>query len=93
MQSEHKGQLKCRMKQTTVRCLVKRDPNETDWRSSPITGSKDAPMSFSDAECTGENTGSRSLGKGRESRSGEPGCLFFNVAARGAINMGVFYCR
>lgn len=50
-------------------------------------------MSFSDAECTGENTGSRSLGKGRESRSGEPGCLFFNVAARGAINMGVFYCR
>ena len=64
---------------------MKSDPNETDWRSSPITGSKDAAvMSSDDGKSIGENSG---LGKARESRSGWSS---FKVATRGAMDMGVF---
>ena len=46
---------------------MKSDPNGTDWRSSPITGSKDdAAMSPGDGRSIGENSGSGDLGNGME---------------------------
>ena len=73
---------------------MKSDPNGTDWRSSPITGSKDdAAMSPDDGKSIGENSGSRGLGSGRGLQIGEPGCLFFDRATRdGVIDIGAFRC-
>ena len=73
---------------------MKRDPNGTDWRSSPITGSKDdAAMSPGDGKSNGENSGSRDLGDSRELQIGEPGCLSFDRAARdGVMDIEAFCC-
>ena len=60
---------------------MKSDPNGTDWRSSPITGSKDdAVMSPGDGRSIGENSGSRGLGNRRVLQIGEPVCVFFDGA-------------